>query len=172
MKLSEEHPFVNRLGPLLANIGRLHSRRADHFMEHLGLYRGQAFLLMILSHHDGLTHSELAEKLEISPAAATKVIKRMEALQYVQRVPDPSDERVSRVYLQDAGRDRIRQVRQAFEEINAVLVDGLSADEQKTLISLLQKVYASLLAYEGENRTIPVLGEPATDKKSIVGGAV
>lgn len=172
MKPCQEHPFVNRLGPLLANIGRLHSRRADHFMEHLGLYRGQAFLLMILSHHDGLTHSELAEKLEISPAAATKVIKRMEALQYVQRVPDPSDERVSRVYLQDAGRDRIRQVRQAFEEINAVLVDGLSADEQKMLISLLQKVYASLLAYEGENRTIPVPGEPATDKKSTVGGAV
>lgn len=172
MKPCQEHPFVNRLGPLLANIGRLHSRRADHFMEHLGLYRGQAFLLMILSHHDGLAHNEIAEKLEISPAAATKVIKRMEALQYVQRVPDPSDERVSRVYIQDAGRDRIRQVRQAFEEINAVLVDGLSADEQKTLISLLQKVYASLLAYEGENRTIPAPGEPAAEKPLSIGGAV
>ncbi len=171
MKPCQEHPFVNRLGPLLANIGRLHSRRADHFMEHLGLYRGQAFLLMILSHHDGLAHNEIAEKLEISPAAATKVIKRMEALQYVQRVPDPSDERVSRVYIQDAGRDRIRQVRQAFEEINAVLVDGLSDDEQKTLISLLQKVYASLLAYEGENRTIPAPGEPADSQLSI-GGVV
>ena len=172
MKLSDDHPFVNRLGPLLANIGRLHSRRADRFMEHLGLYRGQAFLLMVLSHHDGLAHNEIAEKLEISPAAATKVIKRMEALQYVQRVPDPSDERVSRVTLLDAGRDRIRQVRQAFEQLDGVLVDGLSADEQKTLISLLQKVYASLLAYEGETHTIPAPGEPATDKKFTVGGAV
>ncbi len=172
MKLCEEHPFVNRLGPLLANIGRLHSRRADRFMEHLGLYRGQAILLMVLSHHDGLAHNEIAERLEISPAAATKVIKRMEALQYVQRVPDPVDERVSRVYLQDAGRARIRQARQAFEQMDQVLVGGLSAEEQQTLISLLQKVYASLLACEGENRTFPAPCEPVGDKPINVGGAV
>ena len=171
MKLCEEHPFVNRLGPLLANIGRLHSRRADRFMEHLGLYRGQAILLMVLSHHDGLAHNEIAERLEISPAAATKVIKRMEALQYVQRVPDPVDERVSRVYLQDAGRARIRQARQAFEQMDQVLVGGLSAEEQQTLISLLQKVYASLLACEAEERPMPATGEPA-DSQLNVGGAV
>jgi hypothetical protein len=30
-------------------------------MERIGLYRGQAILLMILSRHDGITHSEIAE---------------------------------------------------------------------------------------------------------------
>jgi DNA-binding MarR family transcriptional regulator len=48
---------------------------------------------------DGVTHSQIAETLEISPAAATKVIKRMEQVHYVQRRADPADERVSRVYL-------------------------------------------------------------------------
>ena len=78
------HEFKNqdeiKIGPLMANIGRLHATRADRFMDRIGLFRGQAFLLMILSEQDGLTHSEIADKLEISPAAATKVIKRMEAL--------------------------------------------------------------------------------------------
>jgi len=172
MQPTEEHPFANRLGPLLANIGRLHSRRADSFMEHLGLYRGQAFLLMILSHHDGLAHNEIAEKLEISPAAATKVIKRLEVLQYVQRVPDPSDERVSRVFLQDAGRAKIRQVRQVFEEINGVLVSGLTAEEQAALISLLGKVYNSLLAYAGEERPLPAPCDTEIEKPLSVGGDV
>jgi predicted DNA-binding protein YlxM (UPF0122 family) len=66
------------LGKLLVFVCRLHGTKADRFFEQLGLYRGQAFLLRVLSKKDGLTHSEIAEILEISPAAATKVIKRME----------------------------------------------------------------------------------------------
>jgi DNA-binding MarR family transcriptional regulator len=87
----------------MVNVCRLHHKRADQSMDQVGLYRGQAFLLMILSQHDGMTHSEIAENLEISPAAATKVIKRMEQAGYLQRQADPADERISRVYLQDKG---------------------------------------------------------------------
>ena len=92
------------LGRLLVNVCRLHRTRADQLMDRIGLFSGQAILLAILSQQHGMTHSEIAEKLEISPAAATKVIKRMEQAHYVQRRADPADERVSRVYLQAQGR--------------------------------------------------------------------
>jgi DNA-binding MarR family transcriptional regulator len=72
------------LGRLLVSVCRLHHTRADQSMDQIGLYRSQAILLMTLSQRDGMMHSEIAEQLEISPAAATKVIKRMEQAQYLQ----------------------------------------------------------------------------------------
>jgi DNA-binding MarR family transcriptional regulator len=134
-----------KLGQLLAHLGRLHSKRLDGVMERIGLYRGQAILLITLSKKDGLTHSELAERLEISPAAATKVIKRMEELRYVQRMPDPTDERISRVFLQPEGWVLIQKIKNVFNQIDEILVSELSPEEQNTLIKLLTRVHASLL---------------------------
>ena len=134
-----------KIGLLLVNIGRQHAIRADQSMERIGLFRGQAILLITLSKQDGLTHSEIAEKLEISPAAATKVIKRMEALNYLQRRSDPTDERISRVFLQEEGWAVIQQIRRAFEQIDQVLLSNLSKEEQDTLIKLLKQVYENLL---------------------------
>lgn len=134
-----------KLGQLIAAVGRLQASRTDRFMEGMGLYRGQAILLIILSDHEGLTHSEIAEKLEISPAAATKVIKRMEALNYIQRRSDPADERISRVFLKNEGWAVIQQIRDVFSQMDQVLMGSLSPEEEETLKHLLMKVYERLL---------------------------
>lgn len=132
------------LDQLLAVIGRLHATRADQAMDQIGLFRGQALLLMILSHHDGLTHTEIAQKMQISPAAATKVIQRMEQLHYLERCSDPNDERVSRVYLQEEGRAVTQQIQHAFQDINQIIISGLSEEEQNTIKGLLLRVHDNL----------------------------
>ncbi len=129
---------------LLAVIGRLQATRADQAMDKIGLFRGQAFLLMILSHHDGLTHTEIAQKMQISPAAVTKIIQRMEKLNYVQRCPDQNDERISRVFLQEEGKAVTQQIRHSFDEIDEIIIAGLSEKEQETLRSLLLHILDNL----------------------------
>ena len=66
------------LGRLFFHVCRLRATHADQLMDQVGLYRGQARALLILSHDDGIMHSHIAEKLGISPAATSKVIKRLE----------------------------------------------------------------------------------------------
>lgn len=143
-------PDEKKIGKLIAKIGRLHALRVDRFMDRFGLYRGQAILLLILSEKDGLTHSEIAEKLEISPAAATKVIKRLEELNYLQRRSDPSDERISRVFLQEEGWAVIQQIKNTFRQIDRDLLSNFSPEEQNALFKLLLKVHDSLLSQLGE----------------------
>jgi DNA-binding MarR family transcriptional regulator len=138
-------PKEIKFGMLVGNIGRLHATLADQYMERIGLYRGQAILLMILSEQNGLTHSQIAEKLEISPPAVTKVIKCMEALSYVRRQPDSGDERVSRVFLEQEGGAVTRQIKNALDQIDQVLLSTLSPKEQEELIQLLLKIHESLL---------------------------
>ena len=151
-----------KIGMLLGKIGHMHAIRADQFTSHIGLYRGQAILLKILSEQDGLTHTEIAEKLGISPAAATKVIKRMEVLHYLQRRTDPTDERVSRVFLEEGGRAVDWQIRNAFAQIDQILLNNLSPEEQNTLIDLLLKVYDSLVENlsDAESYTFPRINLP------------
>jgi MarR family transcriptional regulator, organic hydroperoxide resistance regulator len=136
------------LGRLMVNVGRLHHTRADQSMDRIGLYRGQAILLMILSQSDGMTHSEIAAKLEISPAAATKVIKRMEKAGYLQRRADPGDERVSRVYLQDAGRALIAEIDSEFGRLDRMMLDGLPEPDLERLRDLLTHMQANLQRFQ------------------------
>jgi DNA-binding MarR family transcriptional regulator len=132
------------IGRLLANLCRLQATRVDQVMDQIGLYRGQGILLVILAEQDGLTHSAIAAKLRISPSAATKVIKRLEKLSFLRRQPDPADERLSRVFLQDEGRAVIDQIHAAFGMINRVMMEGVTPEEQGQLRDLLGRVQANL----------------------------
>jgi len=140
-----KHP---ELGKLLGSVCRLHHTRADQSMDKIGLYRGQARLLMTLSEQDGLPHSEIAERLDISAPAATKVIKRMEEAHYVQRRADPADERVSRVYLQAQGHALIAKIRRTFARLDRAMFDGLPETELEQFRDLLTRMQANLLHFE------------------------
>ncbi|HWQ84915.1 MAG TPA: MarR family transcriptional regulator [Anaerolineales bacterium] len=140
IKTSENLP----MGRLLANLGRTHGMRIDQLMEQIGLYRGQAILLLTLAEQNGLTHGEIAERLCISPAAASKVIKRMEGLGYVQRTTDPTDERVSRVYLLDGGRAKLDDIHAVFHAINARMLKDFSPEEHAALHRMLLRMTHNL----------------------------
>lgn len=132
------------IGRLLADIHRLHAARLDQMMEQIGLYRGQAMLLLRLAEQDGLTHSELSAGLRISPAAASKVIKRLEGQGYLQRRPDPLDNRFSRIYLLEDGRAVIDQIYAVFQQFNQLITTGFSDPERDDLRALLGRIYTNL----------------------------
>jgi DNA-binding MarR family transcriptional regulator len=142
-------PIVRQdLGRLLVSVCRLHHTRADQSMDRISLFRGQAVLLMILSRHDGMSHSQIAEALEISPAATTKVIKRMEQAGYLQRQGDPTDERVSRVYLCDAGRELIADIDRAFARLDEAMFAGLPESDLERCRDLLMHMQANLQQFQ------------------------
>lgn len=129
---------------LFVNVARLHRTRADQYMDRVGLYSGQALLLAVLTRRDGMTHSEIAEELEISPAAVTKAIKRMERAGYLLRQPDSSDERISRVFLRDKGRKVYDQIEHAFGCLDRMMFAGFTEPELAQLHGLLTRMWTNL----------------------------
>lgn len=132
------------LGQLFVAVARLHRTRADQIMGGIGLFSGQAFLLNILAGEDGITHTEVSKKLQISPAAATKVIKRMEEGGYLSREADPNDERVSRVYLQDKGRAVHSEIDAAFRRLDEVTYDGFAEADLRRFRDFLARMWDNL----------------------------
>jgi MarR family transcriptional regulator, organic hydroperoxide resistance regulator len=149
--MMSQHSEPPPLDFLLAQVSRLHHYRAHELLDGLGLYRGQPPVLFALWERDGLTHKELAGQLEITPATVTKMIQRMEKAGFVQRRPDASDQRISRVYLTDAGRTVRAQVRAVWDRMEVENFAGFNDEERAVLRSFLQRLRENLLqAIEGK----------------------
>jgi DNA-binding MarR family transcriptional regulator len=121
-------------------------RRMHQLLDALGLYKGQPSMLRALWAEDGMTHSELAEQLDRCPATISKMVQRMEKAGFVERRSDPSDERLSRVYLTPAGHDikaAVEEVWGAFEE---QVVAGFTEQEIALLRSFLMRVCRNMEA--------------------------
>jgi MarR family transcriptional regulator, organic hydroperoxide resistance regulator len=135
---------VQPLDDLLAQVSRLHHHRAHESLDILGLYRGQPPVLFALWDQDGLPHSELVEKLGITPATVTRMIQRMEKTGFVRREPDANDQRISRVFLTEAGRAvhaKLQSIRDRMEVENFARF----SDEEKVLLrSFLLRIRENL----------------------------
>ena len=142
------------LNYLLAQVSRLHHSRARTLLETIGLYRGQHHMLRMLWEKEGRTHSELAEGLHVRPATVSKMIRRMKKAGFVQSRHDSADQRVSHVYLTEAGqaiRDDVQRVWRTLEEETFA---GLDSEERGLLRQFLIQLQDNLLqaqvqAYEG-----------------------
>lgn len=140
-----QRPEPESMDFLLAQICRLHHARAHTLLEELGLYRGQPPVLHALWEREGLTHSELAARLHVQPATITKMIKRMEKAGFVVRRSDPRDQRVSRVYLTDAGCAIQAKVIQVWCALEEETLDGFSLEERMSLRRFFLQMRENLL---------------------------
>jgi DNA-binding MarR family transcriptional regulator len=139
-------PTPERLGYLLNKVCGFRHRRMHELLDELGLYHGQPAMLRALWAGDGVTHSALATQLNKSPATITKTVKRMEKAGFVERKPDPRDERLSRVYLTAAGRDVQAAVEEVWQAFELQAFAGFGEQEMATLRSLLERVCQNIKA--------------------------
>lgn len=144
----EQGTVQETLAFLLARICRSNHRRVHRRLEELGLYRGQQFLLFALWEKEGRSHSELADKLRVRPATISNAVKRMERAGFVERRPDPGDERVSRVYLTEAGHKVRGAVEGIWSELASKTFAGFSPEERDQLQALLLRVFQNLSTEE------------------------
>ena len=124
----------------ITRAGDLKHKRVHEVLGQLGLYPGQTFVLYALWSYDGLTQSELAERLNRSPSTITKKIQRMEKAGFVIRRSDDSDERISRVFLTDAGREVRSAVEEAWNRLDCQIFTGFAAPELALFHEFLLRV--------------------------------
>ncbi len=144
----ERERLSTTIGYLLAHVCKAHHFRVRTLLHRIGLYRGQQFVLCALWREEGVTHSELADRLRVHPATVTNALKRMERTGFLERRPDREDQRVSRVYLTDTGREIRGAVERVWAELEEQTFAGFSEEELETLEHLLDRIYENL---EGED---------------------
>ena len=130
---------------LLVQLCRLHHKRAHTLLEGIGLYRGQPPLLWALWKEEGLTQTELAERLHVQPATMTRMLQRMERAGFLRRQPDPRDQRVSRVYLTEEGCAIQESVRRIWHQLEEETLAGFTPEEQGVVRTFLLRMRENLV---------------------------
>ncbi|WP_371406364.1 MarR family transcriptional regulator [Kribbella sp. NBC_00662] len=122
---------------------------ADAAVQRHGLRLGQDHLLAALWAEDGRTPGEIAAAVNVTTPAVTKLATRMAESGWLERRPDPHDNRLVRLWLTPAGRalqKPIEAERQALEDrITATLTKTERAQLMKALTKI-QDVLVSDLA--------------------------
>ncbi|MGW5875707.1 MarR family winged helix-turn-helix transcriptional regulator [Nocardiopsis terrae] len=98
------------------------------------------------------TIGELAEKLGMTQQGASKAVDELERLGYTERLPDPRDARVRRVWLTPRGHEAIASARRAREALEERLRRRLGEESLATVRSLLTELLDELGGTEAVRR--------------------
>lgn len=144
--IKESPPMV------IHDISRLYAAKMRENESEMQQFSVRHFIIN-LSFEDGLTQLELAKRTHLSTPTISVTAKRLEKLGYITRVADSNDMRALRVFLTDRGRELVESSRRASIEADNILMQGFTAEESETLLSLLNRMRTNIerhLELEGE----------------------
>jgi DNA-binding MarR family transcriptional regulator len=116
-----------------------------------------------------LAQSDIARQLAVSMGSLTALITSLESSGLVKRTIAPDDRRVFRIALTAKGNALVKRFAPVHYRNEAAAVSVLSPKEQRTLLSLLDKLRGHLLAEEGQSPTRRAAGvAPSADREDVV----
>ena len=132
----QKHRIIHLMGVTDRTLKRSISKK----VENTGVYRSQHRLLMILGKHPDCSQTELAERLEISPAAVAVSLKKLEKSGFISRQCQENDNRVNQVVITEKGWKIIDLSTQYFKEMENAFLSDFSEEELKQLQSFLERM--------------------------------
>ncbi|MBV5283096.1 MAG: MarR family transcriptional regulator [Paludibacter sp.] len=142
--------------PLYA-ASRLIIRAYQTDLDILGITYTQYLVLMVLWETDELGVNEIAEKLILNTNTVTPLLKRMESMQLLTRVPSKTDQRKVMICLTEQGKElQLRAAQVPFnllKKLNMTMTEAEIADALE-LKSRLYKIIDTLEADENKPEQI------------------
>ena len=129
-----------------------HRTIMQSYLDKTGVYQAQHHLLMRISHNCFASQKDLAESMEKSPAAVAVSLKKLEKGGYITRTTDQEDNRLNHIRITGKGDEVVEQSRQIFITSEQRIFQGLTKEEQSSLLLLMQKLNANLTGMEEEIR--------------------
>lgn len=116
-----------------------------------GVTAAQAGLLFFLGRNDGALMSEAAAALDLGAPGMSGLADRTERAGLIERRPDESDRRASRLWLTQAGRTARQRSKASMKVLNTKLTDGFTPDEIEVVARWLGALQTKFpAAEEGE----------------------
>lgn len=129
---------------MMIRTDRMHRCLIDTCVRDIGIHRTQHRILMHLARHEMLpSQKELAEHLDVTPAAVTGALKKIERDGYIERKLG-HDNRYNEINITEKGRALVRLTHEIFSDADTSLFDGFSDDELGAYISCLEKIQKNI----------------------------
>lgn len=136
----------------MAETSRTLRRHFDRRASALGVTTAQWRALAWLGHEPGLKQVELAERLDVEPITAGRIVDRLEEAKLVLRQPDPVDRRVWRLFLTDEAKPIFKRLTSLADEMASQVFEGLSAEEIDAMRARLALIRENVGRADAEQR--------------------
>ena len=129
---------------VMIRTNHMHKALIDSRVRTLGIHRTQHRILMHLARHERLpSQKELAEHLDITPAAVTCALKKIENDGYVERTLG-HDNRYNELRITEKGRALVTQTKELFCEADSAMFENFSDEELEIYIRCMEKLQANI----------------------------
>ena len=135
----EQKPYV-----LIDDIAKLFSLHVAKATERSGISYGYRKLLKCLSHGEEIPQLQLVDEANLTPATVSTSMAKLQAEGIVSRRLDPSDKRKYYVQLTKLGKMRYDAIQKRSDEVDRIMLEGISEREQEQLIRTLCKMLDNL----------------------------
>lgn len=143
-------PFVDNVDTsYLESLVGYNARRAalvviEVFMERMAVYDLRVVdfsVLSLVTHNPGITSRQLCATLGILAPNLVGMVSAMEKRGLIVRQPHPHDGRAMGLHLTSAGQQLMGDAEKTATDLEVDTTERLTANERKTLLKLLKKVY-------------------------------
>ncbi|HYF62444.1 MAG TPA: MarR family transcriptional regulator [Herpetosiphonaceae bacterium] len=128
---------------LCFQVGRVARQLVSHYnreLAPLGLTTTQYFLLAAIKPDETPTIGEISARTYLDNSTLTPIIDRLARDGWIERVPDASDRRTTRIALTDSGRERLPAARARGNAVEAAMRAELGDELIDTLTEGMRKV--------------------------------
>ena len=135
---------LSRAIEMMMRVNKMHRGMIEQRAKTIGMHRTQHRILMHLAQGGALpSQKELAERLDITPAAVTIALKKIEQDGYIERTLG-QDTRYNELKITEKGRALVSLTHELFRAADAAMFDGFTDEELETYISCLKKMQANI----------------------------
>ena len=106
------------------------------------VFARERVLVLIDSYEGGVKQKDLRKELEVSPAAVSELVSKLEKDGYVERKVDANDKRATVISLTELGAARAAELADEKNERFEKTFKALTAKEREQLLKLLEKLTA------------------------------
>ena len=130
---------------LFMRTDRMHRAAIEARVKQLGIHRSQHIVLMYLSKRKTPpTQAEIAKDFEISPAAVTTTLKKLEASELVKRTVKDGNCRANDIEITEKGREIVSESEKIFKEVDSAMFEGVTGEQLTAFENVLSILYKNL----------------------------
>lgn len=133
-------------------------------MQELGIYPGQIPVWACVR-KGGLSQREIAKILHIKPPTVNVSIQRLEKAGFLYKKPDEKDQRVTRIYMTEKGKEIKAKALERIHKNEAVMMEGFSEAEQCLLRRFLEQILVNIEKIQPEEAIEKLHPDEMTERK-------
>ncbi|MBE6678043.1 MAG: winged helix-turn-helix transcriptional regulator [Ruminococcaceae bacterium] len=120
---------------------KLHRDAFSHVASKYGMHRGQHRMLMYICKKGGdVSQKQIASAMDVSPAAITVMLNKLEETGYIVRTPSAVDSRINHIMPTEKAHQLVDESCMYFDSLDKMLFADFDDESLKVLCAAFEKM--------------------------------